>query len=237
MSSAQQNEGAHRERISTATSTTSIALPPEISSAAVYRFHSLLERQLRLPQPNPVQPTPGARVTAQRRADVVDRPPGSGLQDDRRLPSRRGAGIRNVFCCLRVHLPAAQAVLAGQTSPLHGSKFKAVNNRDRNFTPHKLAKRMQQVDAEHHSLHGCTRHRQPGWRRHVDAGPRRGSRGRFRVTRRVGTRAHLQVGVRDDLMLRALRGRERGSLIWRVLSIEAMNGAKTRYFSANPHER
>lgn len=27
-----------------------------------------------------------------------------------------------------------------------GSKFKAVNNRDRNFTPHKLAKRMQQVE-------------------------------------------------------------------------------------------
>ena len=28
---------------------------------------------------------------------------------------------------------------------MDGSKFKAVNNRDRNFTPHKLEQRMKQI--------------------------------------------------------------------------------------------
>jgi Transposase DDE domain len=55
------------------------------------------------------------------------------------------AGIRNVFrrfvsICRQLKL-LSQGVVA-----VDGSKFKAVNNRDRNFTPHKLAKRMQQVD-------------------------------------------------------------------------------------------
>ena len=56
-----------------------------------------------------------------------------------------GPGIRNVFrrfvsICRRLKL-LSQGVVA-----VDGSKFKAVNNRDRNFTPHKLAKRMQQVE-------------------------------------------------------------------------------------------
>ncbi len=34
-----------------------------------------------------------------------------------------------------------QAIVA-----IDGSKFKAVNNRDKNFTPHKLEQRMQQID-------------------------------------------------------------------------------------------
>ena len=55
------------------------------------------------------------------------------------------AGIRNVFrhfasICRQLKL-LSQGVVA-----VDGSKFKAVNNRDRNFTPHKLAKRMQQVE-------------------------------------------------------------------------------------------
>ena len=56
-----------------------------------------------------------------------------------------GKGIRNVFrhfvsICRQLKL-LSQGVVA-----VDGSKFKAVNNRDRNFTPHKLAKRMQQVE-------------------------------------------------------------------------------------------
>lgn len=56
-----------------------------------------------------------------------------------------GTGIRNVFrrfvaICRQLKL-LSQGVVA-----VDGSKFKAVNNRDRNFTPHKLAKRMQQVE-------------------------------------------------------------------------------------------
>lgn len=54
-------------------------------------------------------------------------------------------GIRNVFrhfvsICRQLKL-LSQGVVA-----VDGSKFKAVNNRDRNFTPHKLAKRMEQVE-------------------------------------------------------------------------------------------
>ncbi len=56
-----------------------------------------------------------------------------------------GAGIRNacrrfVLMCRRLKL-FTQAIVA-----VDGSKFKVVNNRDKNFTPHKLDKRMQQVD-------------------------------------------------------------------------------------------
>src|SRR5438034_3795997 len=56
-----------------------------------------------------------------------------------------GAGIRNacrrfVLLCRRLKL-FTQAIVA-----VDGSKFKAVNNRDKNFTPHKLEQRLQQVD-------------------------------------------------------------------------------------------
>jgi hypothetical protein len=35
---------------------------------------------------------------------------------------------------------------------IDGSKFKAVNNRDKNYTVTKVEKRMEQVDASNHSL-------------------------------------------------------------------------------------
>lgn len=35
----------------------------------------------------------------------------------------------------------SQAIVA-----INGSKFKAVNNRDKNFTPHKPEQRMKQID-------------------------------------------------------------------------------------------
>jgi len=37
-------------------------------------------------------------------------------------------------------------LLAHASVAVDGSKFKAVNNRDRNFTPHKLEQRMRQVE-------------------------------------------------------------------------------------------
>lgn len=56
-----------------------------------------------------------------------------------------GPGIRNVcrqFVALCRQLDLfSQAIVA-----IDGSKFKAVNNRDKNFTPHKLAERMKQID-------------------------------------------------------------------------------------------
>ena len=55
-----------------------------------------------------------------------------------------GVGIRNA--CRRFVLMCRQLKLFSHTIvAVDGSKFKAVNNRDKNFTPHKLAKRMQQV--------------------------------------------------------------------------------------------
>ncbi|GAB3630213.1 hypothetical protein PTE30175_04197 [Pandoraea terrae] len=56
-----------------------------------------------------------------------------------------GAGIRNVcrrfvMLCRDLEL-FAQAVVA-----IDSSKFKAVNSRDRNFTPNKIEKRQQQVE-------------------------------------------------------------------------------------------
>jgi transposase len=56
-----------------------------------------------------------------------------------------GKGIRNVCrrfvsMCRQLNL-FTQAIVA-----VDGSKFKAVNNRDKNFTPHKLEQRMKQID-------------------------------------------------------------------------------------------
>ncbi len=56
-----------------------------------------------------------------------------------------GKGIRNVCrrfiaMCRQFNL-FTQAIVA-----VDGSKFKAVNNRDKNFTPHKLEQRMKQID-------------------------------------------------------------------------------------------
>ena len=56
-----------------------------------------------------------------------------------------GKGIHNVCkrfvaLCRQLNL-FSQAVVA-----IDGSKFKAVNNRDKNFTPHKLEQRMKQID-------------------------------------------------------------------------------------------
>src|SRR6195952_3219877 len=56
-----------------------------------------------------------------------------------------GTGIRNV--CRRFVMICRQLKLLTQASvAVDGSKFKAVNNRDRNFTPHKLEQRMRQVE-------------------------------------------------------------------------------------------
>ena len=67
-----------------------------------------------------------------------------------------GAAIRNVcrefvVLCRRLKL-FSRGVVA-----IDGSKFKAVNNRDRNFTPQKLKKRMAAARREHRALPGRTR--------------------------------------------------------------------------------
>lgn len=56
-----------------------------------------------------------------------------------------GKGIRNV--CKRFVEMCRQLDLFSQAMvAIDGSKFKAVNNRDKNFTPHKLEQRIKQID-------------------------------------------------------------------------------------------
>src|SRR5205823_721018 len=55
------------------------------------------------------------------------------------------AGIRNV-CRRFVVMCRELKLLAHAIVAVDGSKFKAVNNRDKNFTPHKLEQRMRQID-------------------------------------------------------------------------------------------
>jgi transposase len=55
-----------------------------------------------------------------------------------------GPGIRNA-CSQFVAVCRKLKLLADGVVAVDGSKFKAVNNRDRNFTPHKLQQRMKQV--------------------------------------------------------------------------------------------
>ena len=56
-----------------------------------------------------------------------------------------GKGIRNV-CRRFVALCRQLDLFSEATVAIDGSKFKGVNNRDKNFTPHKLAQRMKQID-------------------------------------------------------------------------------------------
>jgi transposase len=56
-----------------------------------------------------------------------------------------GPGIRNV--CRRFIMMCRELQLFSDAIvAVDGSKFKAVNNRDKNFTPHKLEQRMRQID-------------------------------------------------------------------------------------------
>jgi transposase len=56
-----------------------------------------------------------------------------------------GKGIRNA-CRQFVMICRQLKLLTHASVAVDGSKFKAVNNRDRNFTPHKLEQRMRQVE-------------------------------------------------------------------------------------------
>lgn len=70
---------------------------------------------------------------------------GTGFQADSGLSTGHGTGIRNVyrrFLILRRNLKLfSQAPVA-----IDGSKFKASNSRDRNFTTGKIDKRQQQIE-------------------------------------------------------------------------------------------
>ena len=71
---------------------------------------------------------------------------GARLQDDCRLPPDNGAAIRAV-CRQFVELCRRLNLFTGAVVAIDGSKFKAVNNRDKNYTVAKVTGRMEQVDA------------------------------------------------------------------------------------------
>ncbi len=92
---------------------------------------------LRLPQSHSIEPAPGAR--GQRNLELIWLTGRcAGLQDDRRFPQRqrprRSAGLPGVRCAV----PASSDLFSEAIVAIDGSKFKAVNNRDKNFTAHKL---------------------------------------------------------------------------------------------------
>jgi hypothetical protein len=79
-------------------------------------------------------------VPAQYRVGLADRPADAGLQDDSRLPQAQWRGHPQGVLCRRLELFSEASVA------IDGSKFKAVNTRDRNFTQAKMQRRLAQID-------------------------------------------------------------------------------------------
>ena len=71
-----------------------------------------------------------------------------------------GRAIRKV-CARFVALCRAMGLLSGASVAMDGSKFKAVNNRDRNFTHAKMARRHGADRGERRALPAATRQRRP----------------------------------------------------------------------------
>jgi len=75
---------------------------------------------------------------------VVDRPPDAGLQSIADFRKDNGEAIRKV-CRAFVLLCRRLDLLGGASVAIDGSKFKAVNNRDKNFTRAKVERRRAQL--------------------------------------------------------------------------------------------
>ena len=75
--------------------------------------HPAQDLHLRLSQPRPLQPPPGAGDPAQPRADLADRPPDAGLQDHCRLPPRQRPSHPRGVCAVHRAVPQAQPVHPG----------------------------------------------------------------------------------------------------------------------------
>src|SRR5881296_1733658 len=87
---------------------------------------------LRLPQPHSIESAPRARDPAQRRTDVAGWPAGPDFKTIADFRRDKGAATRNV--CRQFVVLCRQLDLFSQSIiAIDGSKFKAVNNRDRNF--------------------------------------------------------------------------------------------------------
>lgn len=123
-------------------------------------------------------------------------------------PAIQAACAQFVVLCRRLNL-FSKAVVA-----IDGSKFKAVNNSDRNFTPTKLKKRIEQVEA---SI--------AGYLRDLDiADLREGQADEVRITRLKGKIEHLRAWMQQ--------GSRRGTPQSPHL---ALFGARTAYRLEPPH--
>ena len=102
---------------------------------------------LRLSQSHPVEPAARTGEPTQHRADVALTgrlmPDFKTIADFRRdsEPAIRAACAQFVVLCRQFNL-FTRTIVA-----IDGSKFRAVNNRDKNFTVAKVAKRIEQVEA------------------------------------------------------------------------------------------
>ena len=67
-----------------------------------------------------------------------------------------GAAIRNV-CAKFIALCRQMGLLQTPSVAIDGSKFKAVNNRDRNFTHAKMTRRMAQIRGKRRPMSASTR--------------------------------------------------------------------------------
>jgi hypothetical protein len=94
---------------------------------------------------------------------VADATAGARLQDHRRLPTDNGPAIR-AACRQFIALCRELDLFTHAVAAIDGSKFKAVNTRDKNFTKAKLKARMAQVEAsiEHYLAALETADRQDG---------------------------------------------------------------------------
>jgi len=79
------------------------------------------------------------------RSDVANGAADARLQDHRELSQGHGKAILRV-CSQFVVLCRALNLFSQEMVAIDGSKFKAVNNRDRNFTSAKMQRRMQQIE-------------------------------------------------------------------------------------------
>ena len=93
---------------------------------------------LRLPEPCRLEPAPGTGGGAQRRGHVADGTACAGPQDDRRFPARTTARRSARPAPASSSSAAGSGSCGGDCVAIDGSKFKAVNHRDRNFTTGKV---------------------------------------------------------------------------------------------------
>jgi hypothetical protein len=76
---------------------------------------------------------------------VAARPACARSQNDRRFPQGQWSGIKKV-CARFVEVCRKMGLLATASVAIDGSKFKAVNNRDKNFTRGKVERRRTQLE-------------------------------------------------------------------------------------------